>query len=82
MRWSYDPHSYELRREACQILAFDGILTRDLALPVWCFNQRSSEATHGGSWSFERNDMYEMNHCVLSFSCLEYRIGVSKLVEV
>ena len=51
---------------------FNGIWTRDFAMPMWCCNQLSYEATDVGSWSImcsyvpvkEMNlkDVYEINH--------------------
>ena len=51
---------------------FNGIWTRDFAVPMWCCNQLSYEATDVGSWSImcsyvpvkEMNlkDVYEINH--------------------
>ena len=42
----------QLRREAWKIQDFNGVWTRDLALPVRRSNQLSYEATDAGSWSF------------------------------
>ena len=42
----------QLRREAWKIQDFDGVWTRDLAIPVRRSNQLSYEATDVGSWSF------------------------------
>ena len=42
----------QLRREAWKIQDFNGVWTRDLAIPVRCSNQLSYEATDVGSWSF------------------------------
>ena len=71
-----DPHSCEsnLRnyvRSLRKIQDFDGVWTRDLAIPVRCSNQLSYEANDVGSWSImcpvpvkEMNviDVYEINH--------------------
>ena len=42
----------QLRREAWKIQDFNGVWTRDLAIPVRHSNQMSYEATDVGSWSF------------------------------
>ena len=42
----------QLRREAWIIQDFNGVWTRDLAIPVRRSNQLSCEATDVGSWSF------------------------------
>ena len=42
----------QLRREARKIQDFNGVWTRDLAIPVRRSNQLSYEATDVGSWSF------------------------------
>ena len=73
-----DPRSYErnfmqLRKEAWKkIQDFNGVWTRDLAIPVRCSNQLSYEATDVGSRSIvgsyvpvkemSVNDVYEINH--------------------
>ena len=73
-----DPRSYErnlmqLRKEAWKkIQDFNGVWTRDLAIPVRCSNQLSYEATDVGSRSIvgsyvpvkemSDNDVYEINH--------------------
>ena len=41
----------QLRKEAWKIQDFNGIWTRDLAIPVRCSNQLSYEATDVGSRS-------------------------------
>ena len=57
IKWSYDLRSCErnflqLRREAWKIQDFNGVWTRELAIPVRRSNQLSYEATDVGSWSF------------------------------
>ena len=63
----------QLRREAWKIQDFNGVWTRDHAIPVRRSNQLSYEATDVGSWSFVgsndpvRNEyqwwmVHEMNH--------------------
>ena len=63
----------QLCREAWKIQDFNGVWTRDLAIPVRRSNQLSYEATDVGSWSFVGsndpvrnesmiNGIYEMNH--------------------
>ena len=42
----------QLRREAWKMQDFNGVWTRDLAIPVRRSNQLSYEATDVGSWSF------------------------------
>ena len=42
----------QLRREAWKVQVFNGVWTRDLAIPVRRSNQLSYEATDVGSWSF------------------------------
>ena len=42
----------QLRREAWKIQDFNGVWTRDLAIPVRRSNQLSYEATDVGSWSY------------------------------
>ena len=42
----------QLCREAWKIQDFNGVWTRDLAIPVRRSNQLSYEATDAGSWSF------------------------------
>ena len=42
----------QLRREAWKIQDFNGVWTRDLAIPVRHCKQLSYEATDVGSWSF------------------------------
>ena len=42
----------QLRREGWKIQDFNGVWTRDLAIPVRRSNQLSYEATDVGSWSF------------------------------
>ena len=42
----------QLRREAWKFQDFNGVWTRDLAIPVRRSNQLSCEATDVGSWSF------------------------------
>ena len=54
---SYDHRSYkhnfkQLRIEAWKSQDFNGVWTRDLAIPVRRSNQLSYEATEVGSWSF------------------------------
>ena len=47
-----DERKFLLRREAWKFFQdFNGIWTRDLAIPVRCSNQLSYEATDVGSWS-------------------------------
>ena len=43
---------YQFRREAWKIQDFNGVWTRDVAMPVRRSNQLSYEATDVGSWSF------------------------------
>ena len=62
----------QLRKEAWEIQDFNGVWTRDLAIPVRCSNQLSYEATDVGRRSIvgshvpvkEMNvsEVYEMNH--------------------
>ena len=47
----------QLRKEACKIQNFNGIWTRDLAIPVRRSNQLSYEATYVGSCSFEGSNV-------------------------
>ena len=54
---SYDLRSYERNFNNCvekpdKIQDFNGVWTRDLAIPVRRSNQLSYEATDVGSWSF------------------------------
>ena len=55
---SYDHHMQlrtqfkQLRIEAWKSQDFNGVWTRDLAIPVRRFNQLGFEATDVGSWSF------------------------------
>ena len=42
----------QLRRDAWKIQDFNGVWTRDLAIPVWRSNQLSYEVINVGSWSF------------------------------
>ena len=42
----------QLRKEAWKIQEFNGVWTRNLAIPVRRSNQLSYEATDVGSWSF------------------------------
>ena len=72
MKWSYDPHSYELRRDDWKILGFIGVWTCDLAMPVRRSNGLNYEARDGGSWSFVgwnfpvmNESIYEINHMYL-----------------
>ena len=52
MLFRSDERKFLLRREAWKIFQdFNGIWTRDLAIPVRCSNQLSYEATDVGSWS-------------------------------
>ena len=52
-KWSSQWKQFmQLRKEAWKkIQDFNGVWTRDLAIPVWCSNQLSYEATDVGSWS-------------------------------
>ena len=63
----------QLRIEACKSQDFNGVWTRDLAIPVRRSNQLSSEATDVRSWSFVSSnepvkngceEIYEMFHIV------------------
>ena len=63
---SCDPRSYErnfskLLREAWKIQDFNGVWTRELAIPVRRSNQLSFEATDVGSWSLVASNFPERN---------------------
>ena len=48
----------QLRKEAWKIQDFNGVWTRDLAIPVRRSNQLSYEATDVGSWSFVGSNVH------------------------
>ena len=54
----------QLRREAWKIQDFNGVWTRDLAIPVRRSNQLSYEATDVGSWSFVGSDFISAVHMI------------------
>ena len=49
--------------EAWKIHDFNGVCTRDLAIPARCSNQLSYEATDVGSWSFVGSNKPIKNEC-------------------
>ena len=53
----------QLRIEAWKSQDFNGVWTRDLAIPVRRFNQLSYEATDVGSWSFVSSNEPVKNGC-------------------
>ena len=61
----------QLRIDAWKSQDFNGVSTRDLAIPVRRSNQLSYEATDVGSWSFVSSNEPVKNGCdveVLTFS--------------
>ena len=81
----------QLHIEAWKSLDFNGVWTRDLAIPVQCSNQLSYEATDVGSWSFVgsnkpvRNDTPQFNIWSISyitshwFFCLSKQLALTKM---
>ena len=57
----------QLRIEAWEIQYFNGVWTRDLAIPVRRSNQLSYEATHVGSWSFVVSIEPVRNECEMIY---------------
>ena len=57
----------QLRREAWKIQDFNGVWTRDLAIPVRRSNQLSYEATDVGSWSFVGSNGPVRNESILKW---------------
>ena len=57
----------QLRREAWKIQDFNGVWTRDLAIPVRRSNQLSYEATDVGSWSFVSSNGLERNESMMKW---------------
>ena len=53
----------QLRIEACKSQDFNGVWTRDLAIPVRRSNQLSYETTGVGSWSFVNFNEPVKNGC-------------------
>ena len=57
----------QLRIEAWKSQDFNGVWTRDLAIPVWRSNRLSYEATDVGSWSFVSSNEPVKNGCEISY---------------
>ena len=57
----------QLRREAWKTQDFNGVWTRDLAIPVRRSNQLSYEATDVGSWSFVGSNGPVMNESMMKW---------------
>ena len=65
----------QVRIEAWKSQDFNGVWTRDLAIPVRRSNQLSSEATDVGSWSFvSSNEPVKMWSDIWNVSYIELRI--------
>ena len=66
----------QLRIEALKSQDFNGVWTRDLAIPVQCSNQLSYEATDVGSWSFVSSNDPVKNGCEVIYEIfiIELRI--------
>ena len=58
-RWAFK----QLRIEAWKSQEFNGVWTRDIAIPVRRSNQVSYEATDVGSWSFVSSNEPVKNRC-------------------
>ena len=63
----------QLRREAWKIQDFNGVWTRDLAIPVRRPNQLSYEATDVGSWSFVGSNGPVRNESMMKW-CMKWII--------
>ena len=57
----------QLRKEAWKIQDFNGVWTRDLAIPVRRSNQLSYEATDVGSWSFVGSNVPVRNESMMKW---------------
>ena len=57
----------QLRKEAWKIQDFNGVWTRDLAIPVRRSNQLSYEATDFGSWSFVGSNVPVRNESTMKW---------------
>ena len=57
----------QLRREAWKIQDFNGVWTRDLAIPVRRSNQLSYKATDAGSWSFVGSNVPVRNESMMKW---------------
>ena len=57
----------QLRRDAWKIQNFNGVWTRDLAIPVRRSNQLSYEATGVGSWSFVGSNFLVRNESTIKW---------------
>ena len=63
--------------EAWKSQDFNGVWTRDLAIPVRCSNRLSYEATDVGSWSFKGPKEAVRNECeviIWNISFIELRM--------
>ena len=56
-----------MRKEAWKIQDFNGVWTRDLAIPVRRSNQLSYEATDVGSWSFVGSNVPVRNESTMKW---------------
>ena len=56
--------------EAWKIQDFNGVWTRDLAIPEWRSNQLHYEATKVGSWSFVGSNEPVRNECEVIYFVL------------
>ena len=57
----------QLRKEDWKIQDFNGVWTRDLAIPVRRSNQLSYEATDDGSWSFVGSNVLVRNESTMKW---------------
>ena len=72
IKWRYDPRSYERSFCNCvenaeKIQDFNGVWTRDLAIPVRRSNQLRYEATEVGSWSFVGSNVPVRNESTMKW---------------
>ena len=81
-------HFKQLRIEARKSQYFNGVRTRDLAIPLRRFNQLSYEATYVGSWSFvgsnqpvrdEWEVLYEIKNLLLSNELIKVELPPWKI---
>ena len=74
----------QLRREAWKIQDFNGVWTRDLAIPVRRSNQLSYEATDVGSWSFVGSNGPVRNESMMKWymKCIMYELRIWNQVKL
>ena len=79
MPWSSQLWTQFKRMEAWRSQNFNGVWTRDLAIPVRRSNQLSYETTDVGSWSFVISNEPVKNGCEVIYEIMAYLISLVPL---